>query len=413
MLSDEVIDKVIERLVVRIEQGNQYVLKKMGESIKKLGTLTPSQAQELVQILRYGGDYEKITKELARVSKLNVNDIYKIFEEVAKNDYEFAKQFYDYRKKKYIPWDENKALQQQVKALAKITAKEYANLTKTLAFATHDKNGKIVYTELSKMYQQLLDEAVLNVGQGKETFNNAMYRTIKELAESGIRTIDYESGRSMRIDSATKMLMKGALRNLHNETQQQFGEEFDADGVEISVHLNPAPDHEKVQGRQFSNIEFEKFQNDTDAISYDGILFPAIAEETGYDRRAISQYNCYHYIFSIVLGVNKPEYSDKQLQEIIDKNNEGFELDGKHYTNYQGTQLQRQLETEIRKQKDIQIMARASGNDLLVYESQEKISQLTSKYKQLSKASGLPTKMDRMRVSGYKRVKINNVKTKI
>lgn len=411
MLSDEVIDKVIERLVVRMEQANEYVLDEIGKSIKKLGTLSPSKAQQLIQILKYGGDYKKITRKLKEITKLNIQDIEAIFKEVAKNDYEFAEQFYKYRNKRYIPWDENKQLQEQVKALAKITAKEYANLTKTLAFATVDK-GRIKYTEISKMYQKLLDEAVLNVGQGKETFDSAMYRTLKQLGESGIRTVDFASGRSMSADSAVRMQMKGALRNMHNEIQQQFGEEFDSDGVEISVHLNPAPDHELVQGRQFSNEEFERFQTDQDAVSYDGIEFPAVSLETGHDRRSISQYNCYHYVFSIVLGVNKPNYSNEQLQEIIDSNNKGFDFEGKHYTMYEGTQLQRKLETEIRKQKDTQILARASDNDKLIYESQEKITQLTNKYKDLSEASKLPTSLDRARVSGYRRVNVDLSKEK-
>ena len=405
MLSDEVIDKVVERLAVRMEQANEYVLQEIGKSVKELGTLTPSKAQQLIQIMRYGGDYKKIVKKLKEVTKLNMKDIEAIFKEVAKNDYQFAEQFYKYRNKKYIPWEENKQLQSQVKALAKITAKEYVNLTKTFAFATYDR-GKIKYTELSKMYQKLLDEAVLNVGQGKETFDSAMYRILKQLGESGVRTVDFASGRSMRADSAVRMQMKGALRNMHNEIQQQFGEEFDSDGIEVSVHLNPAPDHMFVQGRQFSNEEFEKFQNDEDAESYDGMKFPAISEETGHDRRAISQYNCYHYVFSIILGINKPQYNNEQLQQIIDDNNKGFDFEGKHYTMYEGTQLQRKLETEIRKQKDTQILAKASDNEKLINESQEKITQLTNKYKELSKASELPTSLDRARVSGYKRTKV-------
>ena len=107
MLSDEIIERVTERLASRIEQGNEYILKTIGESIKKVGTLTPSKAQELVQIMRYGGDYDKIVKKLAEITKLNVKDIYKIFEEVAKENYLFAEQFYKYRNKNYIPWDEN------------------------------------------------------------------------------------------------------------------------------------------------------------------------------------------------------------------------------------------------------------------------------------------------------------------
>ena len=116
------------------------------------------------------------------------------------------------------------------------------------------------------------------------------------------------------------------------------------------------------------------------------------------------------YVFSIVLGVNKPEYSEEQLQKIIDDNDKGAIIDGEHYTNYEISQMMRNLELNIRKQKDIQILAKASGNKELVKESQGKITQLTNKYKELSNVSGLPTKMERMRVSGYKRVAINKIK---
>lgn len=418
MLSDEVIEKVVERLVRRIEIGNEYVLKKIGESVKKIGTLNPSKAQELVQILKYGGDYDKITKKLVEITKLNIKDIKKIFQEVAKNDYDFAKQFYEYRNKKFIPWEENMALRQQVDALADLTANEYVNFARSdmIGFGIKDKKGNVKFRGLESTYNRLLDEAILNVGQGKETFDNAMYRQLKQMG-TGLKVI-YKDGRTMRLDSAMRMHMKNALRELHNRTQEMFGEEFDADGVEISVHLNPAPDHEKVQGRCFTtnqydsegNLikkgEFEKFQDSEDAVSYDGIEFPKVSEETGYDRRSISQYNCYHYTFAIVLGVNKPQYSNEELQEIIDNNNKGFELDGKHYTNYQGTQLQRKLERAIREQKESQILGRASDNEKLIYESQKKITQLTSKYRELSNVSGLPTSDRRLRVSGYHRVAI-------
>lgn len=403
MLSDEVLDKVIERVTRRIEQGNTYVLKQIGRSIKKIGTLSPSKAQQLGQLIKYGGDYDKITKKLAEITKMNVKDIKKIFEEVAKSDYQFAKQFYDYRGKKFIPYEENMMLKTQVDALANITANEYVNLSRTLAFSKV-VNGKVIHTPLARAYQETLDKAILSVVQGKTTFQEEMYSTIKELASSGLKTIDYGTGRTMRLDSSVRMQMRGALRNLHNETQKIVGKEFDSDGVEISVHLNPAPDHAMVQGRQFSNEEFEKFQNDQDSHSYDGTFFPA--EFEGHDRRSISEYNCYHYIFTIVLGVSEPEYSKEQLQKIIDNNEKGFEFEGKHYSNYDGTQLQRQIETEIRKAKDEQITARAAEIPEDISNAQKRITMLTYKYKELCKASGLPSKLDRARVTDYRRTKV-------
>ena len=407
MIDERIIDKLVERLVDRIEEGNTYTLQKIGESIKKIGTLSPSKAQQLGQILKYGGNFDKIVEKLAKITELNVKDIYEIFEEVAKSDYAFSKQFYDYKGVKYIPYEENIALQNQVKALARITANEYANFSNTLAF-TKRVNGRVVYTDLARTYQGVIDKAVLSVAQGKNTFNEQMYSTIKELASSGLKRVDYASGRSVRLDSSVRQHLKGALRNLHNETQAVFGEEFGSDGVEISVHINPAPDHAEVQGRQFSKEEFDKFQNDQDAVDYTGKLFTK--EHDGKDRRSISEYNCYHYTFDIVLGVSKPEYSEEKLQKIIDDNNKGFELDGQHFTNYEGSQMMRNLELQIRKQKDIQITAKASGNKQLIEESQSAITQLTLKYKQLSDVSGLPTKMERMRVPQYKRVNVNKMK---
>lgn len=410
MLSDEVIDKVVERLVNRIEQGNEYILQKIGENIKKFKNVKPSEAQKLYQIIRYGGDYDKIVKRLSEITELNVKDIYAIFNEVAKTDYLFAKQFYEYRSKKYIPYEKNVFLKNQVEALASITAKKYIDLAKTMAFAER-KNGKVVYTELSKKYNEILDEAILNVGQGKETFDSAMYRSIKRLGASGIRTVDYESGRSMRLDSAVRMQMKGALAELHEELSTQFGKEYKADGKEISVHENPAPDHAEVQGHQFYIKEFEKFQNDKDCKDVNNVLFPATFN--GKDRRSIGQYNCYHYTFNIVVGVSKPIYTPEQLQNIINDNNKGFEFEGEKYTMYEGTQLQRRLELEIRKQKDLQIIAKASDNEDLktdIANAQNNITTLTKKYRELCEVSGLKPMMERMRVSGYKRVAKSKLK---
>ena len=106
------------------------------------------------------------------------------------------------------------------------------------------------------------------------------------------------------------MHLKGRLRELHNENQLIIGEEIGADGVEISVHENPAPDHEKAQGRQFSNEEYQKLQAGQEATDYRGIKVNLDHDhKNGY--RPISEMNCYHYVFSVILGVNEPEYNEK------------------------------------------------------------------------------------------------------
>lgn len=259
--------------------------------------------------------------------------MYEIFEEVAKSNVDFSKQFYLARGKEFIPYTENKALQEQIKAIATITANEYMNISKTTVMAGIDNMGNVVYKNIQQTYQDLIDKAVLSLTQGKETYQQVISRSMKTLAGEGIQTVEYTTGTRRRLDSAIRMNVLDSMRNMSNTLQQQFGQEYDADGVEISVHLNSAPDHIDVQGHQFTNEEFEKFQNGLTAIDYKGKVFTP--EKDGKDRRPISQYNCYHYIFSIVLGVSKPEYSQEELDKINQQNIDGFEYEGKHYTNYE------------------------------------------------------------------------------
>lgn len=398
-------EKIIERFINRIQKANESFLMEIGKSIKKLKKLKPSEARKLIQILKYGGNYEDIINQIKKYTNLNLKDIDKVFSSYAKRDMEFSKKFYDYRKLPMVKYEDNIALKRQTESLASITKNEMYDYTRknVLGYTIKDNNNKVIFKGMKEVYNDLLEEALLNVGEGKETFDSAIRRTLKSLGQSGIRTVDYESGRHVRLDSTVRMHLKSRLTELHNENQMLFGKEFKSDGIEISVHENPAIDHEEVQGRQFSNDEYKKLQEGKNAKDYKGNIYNLDHDrKNGY--RPIGELNCYHYIFAIILGISTQEYSDDELQEIINRNEEGFNFDGKHYTMYEGTQLQRQLERKIREQKDTQILARASGDDELVGESQRNITYLSQKYKELSNASGLPVKRNRMAVSSYRRV---------
>lgn len=295
-------------------------------------------------------------------------------------------------------------MQNQVNSIARLTADTYLNIANTrgIGFLFRNKDGQMYFKDIQQAYYEIIDRGILAISQGKETFQTEMRRIIKDVGNNGV--VIYESGRTRRLDSVVRMNLLDGIRQVSNETAQRFAEEYNADGIEISVHINPAPDHADVQGRQFSNEEYKKLSDGEVAKDYKGV-----SRQLGHSKngsyRHISEYNCYHKIFPIVLGVSKPEYTDKQLKEIQEKNEKGFEFEGKHYTNYEGTQLQRKIETEIRKAKDTQILARASGDDELVQESQARISLLTKKYNKLCQESGLLPKKQRMQVVGYHRVK--------
>lgn len=410
MITEEQIELLVERLLNRIQEANTYFLMKMGSSIKKIRELTPTQAQELVQILKYNGNYEDIVREISKYTNLNINEVDEIFSSYAKKDQLFYENFYKYRNIPFVEYEQNEALKRQTEALANIVKNEMYNFTRAnvLGYTIRDINGRVQFMGLRETYNRVLDEALLNVGQGKETFDSAMTRIMQDIGGSGLKTIEYESGRSMRLDSAVRMHLKGRLRELHNENQKILGDEFGSDGVEISTHSHPAPDH-LMQGHQFSNEEFEKLQGGQEATDYKGKKFTLDHDGNG-SYRPISEMNCYHYIFSIILGVSQPEYNEEELQKILDENNKGCEIDGKHYTLYEASQLCRQFERKIREQKDIQILGKSSNNLELISDSQSKITTLTRKYKEVCDISGLPYKAKRLAVVGYKRTNVKKLK---
>lgn len=53
MLSQEVEEKLVDYLINRIEDTNSHILKKIGQTIKYMSTLTPSEAFQLGQLLKY------------------------------------------------------------------------------------------------------------------------------------------------------------------------------------------------------------------------------------------------------------------------------------------------------------------------------------------------------------------------
>lgn len=404
MLNNNQEEQLVQLLIDRINALNEDILEIIGNRIKEIGEMTPTQVHQINQMLMYNTDIKEIVEKLAEVSGMNVNDIYSLFEYSAKTNQDFARQFYRARGISYIPYAQNKVLKDQVRAIAEITAREYANISRTSAigYTIKDLDGNITFKDISSVYKDTIDKAILNVSQGKTTYQQEMRNAIKQIGQSGLKTIDYESGRSVRLDSAIRQNTLEGLRTLTNQIQEQFGEEFGADGVEVSHHINSAPDHiDTVDGKQFSlngdRVVKGKLYKDFNTVN------------NSLDRQ-VSTLNCRHYIFSIVLGVNKPQYTDKQLEEDKKKNKEGFDFEGKHYSNYEGEQLQRLIEREIRKQKDVQILAKSSGDKELTLQAQTKITQLTTKYKQLCNVSGLPNQLKtRASIVGYKRINVANM----
>ena len=435
MINEELQEKLLSVFDKRFENYNTKVLEKLGNVIKQFKDLTPSQAYSLAQQLKYNTTVKDLLNELSKISGLSVKDLKVILEKVAKENIGFADVYYKSRGLETPIYSENRALQRLVSSVYNISGAEFKNIAKSTGFRLLGDNGEPLLLDIDETYKYVIDKCVVAISQGKETYQQAMRSTLKQLSSSGVRKIEYESGYSRRIDSSVRMNVMDAIREVSNQSQMLFGEEFGYNAIEVSHHSNSAPDHSNndiengkfdIDGHQFVKLDILKEQikngiekeitlKDIDDVNHrvkcKGKWYYDFDYINNNLNRPVSTMSCYHYIFSVVLGVSRPQFTDKQLEEDKKKNNDGFEFEGKHYTFYDGEQLLNRIALEIRKNKDTQIMAKSSGDDDLILSSQTKITQLTTKYRQVVKVSGLPNKLaTKGWVPGYKRTSVKNLK---
>lgn len=398
MLTEEQQNALIERLLQRQYKANEEVLREIGKVIGKVRQMTPSEAYTIGQQLKYGESLNKIVKILSDTSNINEAEIYSMFEKIAKKNLDFSKKYFLARNIDFIPYEENTSLKNLVNEIATATIQTYENIAKTTGLTYLDASGNKVTKGIETAYREIIDNGIVNVSQGKETLQSALERQLKEIGSNGVQSIEYESGYHRRLDSAMRMNLQDGLNQLAIAQQQLVGEQFDNDGWEVTVHDRPAPDHENIQGHIFSKEEFNKLQNYEyygEIKDYKGRTYIRSAE---HNIRPIGELNCYHFAIAVVLGVDEERYSNKELKEINERNKKGFEFDGKKYTLYEGQQLQRKIETEIRKARESKILAKSGNDENLFNQMQQRETELINKYYKLSKISGIPTKLERLKL---------------
>ncbi len=152
---------------------------------------------------------------------------------------------------------------------------------------------------------------------GATDYNTAIRNATKNLADKGIHTIDYESGVHTSLEAAVRRNFMGGLGLMQEQISQQNHDTFGANGWEISAHAASAPDYEPIQGKQYTDEEFEELKN-------------------SFERR-ICTLNCGHDAFPIIIGVNEPQYTPEQLEKFKEDNKKGVTYNGRHYTSYEAT----------------------------------------------------------------------------
>jgi hypothetical protein len=372
MLSERQLEALLKLYQDRMQAVTDEYLRLMGEHLRDMGSLSPTDVHRLKELRRVGANVKRMKREIAKAANISVKDLEKTFRAVAESDEQFAAQWFA---EVYVApvkgaAQASKPIERIIKAQLRVTAQAFKNLSQT--------------TILSESYRSAVDVAVQTVQAGVVDYRSAIRATMKKAAVDGLR-VKYPSGASRRLDTAVRQNVLDGVRALNNDILRQLGKEYGADGVEISAHYLCAEDHLPYQGRQFSQKEFDALQARLD--------------------RPFGMWNCKHTIFPIILGVSEPAHSDRELEEINRNSSKRIDIGGRSLSRYEWTQEQRKIETAVRAQKDIANLAKVSGDDVARRDAQAKINALMDRYDRITEAAGLETDYKRMYVAGFRQVK--------
>ena len=349
--------------------------------IKENGDITSAADWQITRLVQLGVSMKDIQRYIneALTESENICDV--LFPNVIKEGYVRDKKLYEAVDKVQIPFEENEPLQQLIGAVTAQTNETMQNVTQSLGFAQRGADGKIHFTELADYYQKTLDNAMLDISSGAFDYNTVLKRTVKEMTNSGLRTVDYATGWSNRVDVAARRAVMTGMTQLTAQVNEQNAEQLDTEWFEISWHSGARPSH------WWGGKWYTKEQLTT--ICGLG------------DVQGLCGANCYHDYSPVIPGISEPTYTQEELDELNRKEKEKVEWSGKEYTKYEATQRQRQLETTMRAQREEMKLLQeggASEDDLI--NCRARYMGTSHEYAEFSKAMGLPQQRERVYADG-------------
>jgi len=378
MLTADEIQSLNDVVGIITNSVNAYLIRDVCERIAAAGQITRSAEYSIFRSETLGVHFATIKREIEKRLNLSAQELDDLFGEAAKRSYNNEVKIFD----SYIPFEDNGSIQQIVKASQALAQEDFSNITQTLGMV--DRHGREL--PLKRFYNNVMDDVFNRVSTGATDYNTAIRDASTALADRGVTSIGYQSGVITSLEAAVRRNVLSGLGLMVEQISQDNFDKLQADGWEVSAHMNCAEDHEPIQGRRFTNEEWLEING--------------TAEKPGKLKRRIGTLNCGHTASPALLAVQEPQYSEETLQEYKDANAKGIEYQGRHYTGYQATQEMRRIERVIRKWKKRNIAAEATGDDEMILRTKAKLTNARRVYKEFADAAGLRTQQDRLFVVG-------------
>ena len=381
----EVLDALPEELAELFRGLEDTLLDEICSRLALKDQLNEVTVQAIRALRSHGIDTKEIEKAIRKTSGISEKKLKEFFDDVIARNQKYYAEVIDMAGLTQPDILVNAAT---IEAIRTQTLDEFHNITRSMGFLVDA--GRTMLSP-AKAYQWALDNATMQIQSGAINYNQAIKTAVKQLADSGLKVVDYESGHRDQIDVAARRAVMTGVNQICAKYTEQSAEYLETPYFEVSAHSGardkpgPSPwsSHKDWQGKVYSIRA--------------GDIYPNIYEVCGLGAvDGLEGANCRHRRFPWVEGVSERTYTDEQLEHIDD--GLGCTFDGKTYTAYEATQMQRRVEREVRKLKREKAAYKAAG----LHEEERAVNirmqRLNAKYKAFSAAAGLPEQRERIKV---------------
>lgn len=379
----EILDALPEELAELFRALEITLLEEICSRLKLRDELNEVTVQDIQALRMHGIDLKSIEEAISKTAGISKQKLNSLLNDVVERNQKYYTEVIDLA---HVTQPETLVDAATVDAIKRQAHDTFRNLTASMGFLVGNTMLKP-----ARAYQWALDNAEMQIQSGAISYNQAIKTAVKQLADSGLKVVNYESGHRDQIDVAARRAVMTGVNQICAKYTEQSAEYLETPYFEVSAHAGardkpgPSPwsSHKDWQGKVYSIRA--------------GDIYPNIYEVCGLGAvDGLEGANCRHRRNVWVEGVSERTYTDEQLEHIDD--GLGCTFDGKTYTAYEATQMQRSVERTVRKLKREKAACKAAG---LREEEQVvniRLRRLNAKYKAFSAAAGLPEQRERMKV---------------
>ena len=376
-MKNEYKNRMANKIAAHYVELEERIIQDIVRRIVKTGEVTSTADWQINRLKIIGYSSEDIEKMLKTTLNKSYPEIFELYDKVINWEYVRNKDLYEQVNEEYIPFEKNKHLNQAINGIAQQSLEDLENITRSLGFYL-DINGKKTMTPLSQVYTEHLDRACFDIVSGAFDYNSVLRRTVTQLTNSGLRTIDYVSGWHNRVDVAARRAVMTGLSQITGKITDYNAKKLGTEYFEVAWHAGARPTHAVWQGKVWTKEQL---------VSVCGL-----GTVTG-----LLGANCYHEYYPFFPGISERNWTDQWLEEKNQEENKPKEFQGKEYTVYEAKQRQRQMETAMRAQREkVRALQKGKADQDEILAHKMKYQGQLNEYARFSKKMGLRQERERI-----------------